>query len=426
MQAAKRPRLSLEASVSSLSEGDPLVQSRMDALQKEVPGCSPPAAAMPSPSHAKSDPAVVWCANRKSQVDDLARNDSVQTSPGDSTTLEQIVASNRTQSTELTKLHQAAAQREATVASLQVQLMQARMQVQQVQEAEQALKAERDKLVAQHSNFVVQAQTQLAQQQQQLQQQLQSGLATAAQSQAAQQGLMQRMSALVAQTHQWLHSLASRYAVQKLELPTECRNALNLLESVSSVTTTLAAQGEASAQSVHSFAELRPILPAVQPSAVLAPAASAVPGAALPSGAATIAAPASADFSSGLDILAVASQKNDKDADGKHAGAVAGSREPVLCGSMMAPPAVAGKRGAATVPVQGAHAIAATASVIRTVVDDASARPAQCAQPATLAEPTQAAGMAEAFLSGTQECTGSSPKYADKSNTDSASAESVP
>ena len=104
-----------------------------------------------------------------------------------------------------------------------------------------------------------------------------------------------------------------------------------------------------------------------------------------------------ADFSSGLDILAVASQNNVKDGTGNQAHAVGSLAGPVPVGLMMAPPAVATKRGSAGAPRYGGHASEMQAS----------------AGPATLAEPSPAAGTAEALLHGaTQESTGFSPKYA--------------
>ena len=74
------------------------------------------------------------------------------------------------------------------------------------------------------------------QQQQQLQAQLHQGLAAASQSQAAQQVIVGRLASFLSQTHHWLQLLAGRCASQNVDLPVEVTSALNLLQSVASVT----------------------------------------------------------------------------------------------------------------------------------------------------------------------------------------------
>lgn len=56
--------------------------------------------------------------------------------------------------------------------------------------------------------------------QQQLQ--LQQGLASAAETSAAQQAMINRLASIISHGHQWLHALANRCTAQHVELPIEC------------------------------------------------------------------------------------------------------------------------------------------------------------------------------------------------------------
>ena len=213
---SKRPRFSLAALPTSVSTSDPAFQSRMSSLLHEVDAAA------------------------KKQVGGALAG----AGGADDHQLERLISTNREHVAEIARLNQGAAQREALVASLQVQLTQARIQVQQAQDAEEAHQSERDRLVSQQAHMVQQAQAQLAQQQQQLQQQLQTGLAAAAQSQAAQQAVVCRMASFLSRTHQWLQCLSNRCAAQSLEYPIECTNALNLLKSVATITDAFASPPE--------------------------------------------------------------------------------------------------------------------------------------------------------------------------------------
>ena len=341
-ESNKRSRFALSGrsiSDATLSSNDPALQSRMAKLLKEV--C--PTALV---SNVPPCPPSATCAHRLriglSQVDTLAKRDTPQQlAPPESMQLERLISTNREQQAEIARLNQAAAQREALVAQLQVLLTQSRIQVQQAhqsqQQAVQAAQAERDNLVAQHQLVLQQSQQSHTVQHQQVQQQLQQGLAAASQSQVAQQVVVGRLASFLTQTHHWLHCLSQRCASQSVELPIECASALNLLQSVSSVTAALAADG---ANTVPAAEPARP--PLTAPAAQMAipmpmPLAPAVapPATAASAHASHLAArssaeaadPASSSLSSGLEILAQASQVDDT--AGAPAGEAAGpSRAP--------------------------------------------------------------------------------------------------
>ena len=204
--AAAAPRLGLGFSLSSggLGTGDPAMQARMDSLLKEVDG--------------------------------LARKEA-QPTGSESQQIEKLISQNREHAQKNAELNKAAAQREALIGQLQVQVAQAKMHAQQqAQQAATTAAMEREQLMASHSVQIQAQASHYQQQQSQLQAQLQQGLSAAAQSQQAQQVIISRLASFLSQTHHWLQQLSGRCAAQNVELPIEVTHSLQMLQSVSSVT----------------------------------------------------------------------------------------------------------------------------------------------------------------------------------------------